>query len=85
MIPKGVLQHAEIPRVINDWNMPTSKFGNFWRQTQDKKKIDFWTEDKYSFKSFQSNQCVRKRPLRQFLGLPRDEEKAHKRWSQGER
>ena len=37
------------------------------------KKVDFWTKYKYSFKSFQSNQCVWKRPLRHFLGLPRDQ------------
>ena len=37
------------------------------------KKVDFWTKYKYSFKSFQSNQCVSKRPLRHFLGLPRDQ------------
>ena len=39
-------------------------------------KVDFWTEDKYSFKSFQSNQYVRKRLLRHFSGLP---------WDQGQR
>ena len=37
------------------------------------KKVDFWTKYKYSYKSFQSNQCVRKRPLRHFLGLQRDQ------------
>ena len=37
------------------------------------KKVDFWTKYKYSFKSFQSNQCVSKRPLRHFLGLPGDQ------------
>ena len=36
------------------------------------KRVDFWTKYKYSFKSFQSNQCVRKCPMRHFLGLPRD-------------
>ena len=33
-----------------------------------RKKVVFWTKYKYSFKSFQSNQCVRKRPLRHFSG-----------------
>ena len=37
------------------------------------KNVDFWTKYKYSFKSFQSNQFVRKRPLRQFLGLRRNQ------------
>ena len=37
------------------------------------KKVDLWTKYKYSFKSFQSNQCVRKRLLRHFLGLPKDQ------------
>ena len=35
MIPKGVLRHAEIPRDINKWKMPTSKFGHFWPKTLD--------------------------------------------------
>ena len=42
--------------------MPTSEVGHFW------KKVDFWTKYKYCFKSFQRNQCVIKRPLRNFLG-----------------
>ena len=37
------------------------------------KKVDFWTKYKYSFRSFQSNQCVWKHSLRHFLGLPRDQ------------
>ena len=39
------------------------------------KKVDFWTKYKYSFKSFQSNQCVRKHTLTQLLGLPSDQRK----------
>ena len=34
MIPKGLLQHAQIPRDINKWKMPTSKFGHFWQDPQ---------------------------------------------------
>ena len=38
-----------------------------------REKVDFWTKNKYSFKSFQSNQYVRKCLLRHVLGLPMDE------------
>ena len=37
------------------------------------KKVDFWTNSKYSFQSFQRNQCILKRALRHFLGIPRDQ------------
>ena len=37
------------------------------------KKVDFWTKYKYSFESFQANQCVLKRPLKHVYGLPRDQ------------
>ena len=33
MIPKGVLWHAEIPKDINKWKMPTLKFGHFLPKT----------------------------------------------------
>ena len=32
------------------------------------RKVNFWTKYKYSFKKLQSNKCVRKHPLRHFLG-----------------
>ena len=50
------------------------------------KKVDFWTKYKYSFKSFQSNQCVWKHHLGHFFCSQgtRDKEIAHNRWSQGE-
>ena len=35
MIPKAVLRHPQIPRVITKWKMPTSKFGHFWPKTMD--------------------------------------------------
>ena len=71
MIPKGDFRHAEIPRDINNWKMPTWKFGHhFWPKTME---VDFWSKYKYSFKSFQSNQCVRKCHPRHVLGLPRDQ------------
>ena len=35
MIPKGVLLHAEIPRDIKEWKIPTSKLGQFWPKTLD--------------------------------------------------
>ena len=35
MIRKRVLWHAEIPRDINKWKMPTSKFGHFLPKTMD--------------------------------------------------
>ena len=75
-VPKEVLRHAEIPWEINKCKMPTSKFGHFFEKNRGLtpwEKVDFWTKYKYSLKSCQSNQCVRKRPLRNFLGLPRDQ------------
>ena len=60
---------------INKRKMATSKFFHFSQKTLDLplgKKVDFWTQDKYSLKSIKSNQCVRNRPQRHFLGLPRD-------------
>ena len=35
MNPKGVFRHANIPRDINKWKMPTFKFGHFWPKKQD--------------------------------------------------
>ena len=71
MIPKGDFRHAEIPRDINNWKMPTSKFGHhFWPKTME---VDCWSKYKYSFKSFQWNLCVRKCHPRHVLGLPRDQ------------
>ena len=37
------------------------------------KKVDFWTKYKYSLEIYRANQGFRKRPLRQLLGLPRDQ------------
>ena len=77
IIPKGLFWHAQICTDKHKCKVPTSKFGHFWPKTMEKpnpwKKVHFWTKYKYSFKSFQSNQCVPKRTLGQFLGLPRDQ------------
>ena len=35
IIPMGVLRHTQIPKDINKWKIPTSKFGHFWKKTLD--------------------------------------------------
>ena len=89
MIPKGVLRHTEIPRDIKKVEKADFKIWSFLTKTREltpSKKVHFWTEYKYSFKSFQSNICVVKLPLRHSWGLPRDQgeressEKKKSRW-----
>ena len=69
-IPKGVLRHLEILRDINKWKMRRQNLVIFEQKpwTKPLENVDFGTNYKYSFKSFDLNHGVLKRLLRHFLG-----------------
>ena len=76
MIPKRVSRHGEIPGDIKEQKNDNLKIWSFLTQNRGLtpwQKVDFFTKNKYSFKSFQSSQKIRKRPLRHVLGFPRDQ------------
>ena len=90
MIPKGVFRHAEIPRDINKWKMPTWKFGHFWPKTMDLplgKKSIFGRNTNILLKTSNRISVSENVPWDNFLASQgtRDKEIAHKRWSHGKR
>ena len=89
MIPKEGLRHAKIPRDINKWKMPISKFGHFWPKTLElpfEKKSTFGRNTNILLKGSNLISASDKVPWETFQASQgtRDQEIAYNRQSHGE-